>query len=203
MWTHPSRLQLPRQLQQDGLQIALTQGSVSPVLLPAFCGQWKLKKSLRAITLFRGPLNGIKFRILWLVILKSTCVHGHSAPNGGHCGEGRRCGRYAFAAAARRGSPHSSGRNAWRGTVLQVRPARSLHRNGQLRIVFREIILPEGAVQNVHTSLQGIQSDTAQNVQLDSEGGAKATSSVSRYFSTGSSVGLALLGSGGRRDVGD
>jgi len=79
-----------------------------------------------------------------------------------------------------------------RGTVLQVRPARSLHRNGQLRIVFREIILPEGAVQNVDTSLQGIQSDTAQNVQLDSEGGAKATSSDSRYFSTGTSVGLAL-----------
>jgi hypothetical protein len=90
-----------------------------------------------------------------------------------------------------------------RGTVLQVRPARSLHRNGQLRIVFREIILPEGAVQNVDTSLQGIQSDTAPNVQPDSEGGAKATSSVSRYFSTGTSVGLALLGSGGRRDVGD
>ena len=90
-----------------------------------------------------------------------------------------------------------------RGTVLQVRPARSLHRNGQLRIVFREIILPEGAAQNVDTSLQAIQSDSAQNVQLDSEGGAKATSSASRYLSTGTSVGLALIGSGGRRDVGD
>src|ERR1700728_2076533 len=29
-----------------------------------------------------------------------------------------------------------------RGSVLQVRPARSFHRNGQLRIAFREVVLP-------------------------------------------------------------
>ena len=90
-----------------------------------------------------------------------------------------------------------------RGTVLQVRPARSLHRNGQLRVVFREVILPDGAVQTVDTRLQGIQSDSADNAQLDSEGGAKSTSSKTRYLSTGTSVGLALIGSGGRNDVGD
>jgi hypothetical protein len=89
-----------------------------------------------------------------------------------------------------------------RGTVLQVRPARSLHRNGQLRISFREVVLPDGAIQTVDTSLQGIQSDSAQNVQLDSEGGAKSTPSPTRYLSTGASVGLALIGSGGRNDVG-
>jgi hypothetical protein len=33
-----------------------------------------------------------------------------------------------------------------RGTVLQVQPARRLHRNGQLRISFREVILPNGTV---------------------------------------------------------
>jgi hypothetical protein len=90
-----------------------------------------------------------------------------------------------------------------RGSVLQVRPARRLHRNGQLRIVFREVILPNGAVQTVDTKLQGIQSDSADNAQLDSEGGAKSTSSKTRYLSTGVSVGLALIGSGGRDDVGD
>jgi hypothetical protein len=90
-----------------------------------------------------------------------------------------------------------------RGTVLQVRPARRLHRNGQLRIVFREVVLPDGAVQTVDTRLQGIQSDSADNAQLDSEGGAKSTSSKTRYLSTGASVGLALIGSGGRNDVGD
>jgi hypothetical protein len=90
-----------------------------------------------------------------------------------------------------------------RGSVLQVRPARRLHRNGQLRIVFREVILPNGAVQTVDTRLEGIQSGSADNAQLDSEGGTKSTSSKTRYLSTGTSVGLALIGSGGRNDVGD
>jgi hypothetical protein len=90
-----------------------------------------------------------------------------------------------------------------RGSVLQVRAARRLHRNGQLRIVFREVVLPNGVVQTVDTRLQGIQSDSADNAQLDSEGGAKSTSSKTRYLSTGASVGLALIGSGGRNDVGD
>jgi hypothetical protein len=86
--------------------------------------------------------------------------------------------------------------------VLQVRPARSFHRNGQLRITFRQVILPDGVEQTVDTSLQGIESDAAGNVQLDTEGGAKSTPSKTRYLSTGASVGLALIGSGGRRDVG-
>jgi hypothetical protein len=90
-----------------------------------------------------------------------------------------------------------------RGTVLQVRPARSLHRNGQLRITFREVVLPNGAIQTVDTRLQGIQSGSADNAQLDSEGGTKSTDSKTRYLSTGASVGLALIGSGGRNDVGD
>jgi hypothetical protein len=90
-----------------------------------------------------------------------------------------------------------------RGSVLQVRRARSFHRNGQLRIAFREVVLPNGAIQAVDTRLQGIQSDSADNAQLDSEGGTKSTSSKTRYISTGVSVGLALIGSGGRKDVGD
>jgi hypothetical protein len=90
-----------------------------------------------------------------------------------------------------------------RGTVLQVRPARMLHRNGQLRITFREVVLPNGATQTVDTRLQGIQSGSSDNAQLDSEGGTRSTDSKTRYLSTGASVGLALIGSGGRDDVGD
>jgi hypothetical protein len=90
-----------------------------------------------------------------------------------------------------------------RAAVLQVRPARHLHHNGQMRIAFREVVLPDGAVQTVDTRLQGVQSDSTDNAQLDSEGGAKSTSSKTRYLSTGASVGLALIGSGGRNDVGD
>jgi hypothetical protein len=90
-----------------------------------------------------------------------------------------------------------------RGSVLQVRRARSFHRNGQLRIAFREVVLPNGAIQTVDTRLQGIQSASADNARLDSEGGTKSTSSKTRYISTGVSVGLALVGSGGRKDVGD
>lgn len=90
-----------------------------------------------------------------------------------------------------------------RGFVLQVHPARRLHRNGLLRIVFREVVLPSGVVQTVDTRLEGIQSDSADHAELDSEGGTKSTSSKTRYISTGASVGLALIGSGGRDDVGD
>jgi hypothetical protein len=90
-----------------------------------------------------------------------------------------------------------------RGSVLQVRPARRLHRNGQLRILFRELILPEGTVQKVDTSLEGVQSGAEEHAQLDTEGGARATSPKSRFLSTGLSVGLALTGQGGKRDVGE
>ena len=89
------------------------------------------------------------------------------------------------------------------GTVLQARPARHLHHNGQLRIVFHEVVLPDGTTQRVDTDLEGVQGSATENVQLDTEGGAQATSSKTRYLSTGASVGLALIGSGGQKDVGE
>src|SRR5215469_1647269 len=90
-----------------------------------------------------------------------------------------------------------------RGSVLQVRPARHWHRNGQLRIAFRELVLPEGTVERVATSLEGLESGADDHAQLDTEGGTRATSSKSRYASTGLSVGLALTGQGGKHDVGE
>jgi hypothetical protein len=42
-----------------------------------------------------------------------------------------------------------------KGSVVQVRPARRLSRNGQLRMVFHEFVLPDGIEQKVEASLAG------------------------------------------------
>ncbi|MGH9742182.1 MAG: hypothetical protein ACRD51_07490 [Candidatus Acidiferrum sp.] len=79
-----------------------------------------------------------------------------------------------------------------KGSVVQVRSARRLSRNGQLRIVFRELILPDGLEQKVETTLAGVQAGKGQDVKLDAEGGAEANTPKTRYLSTGISVMLAL-----------
>jgi hypothetical protein len=78
-----------------------------------------------------------------------------------------------------------------RGSVLQVRPARKLHRNGQLRIVFHEIAPPKSAEQHVEASLEGVEVNNDENLSLDSEGGAQATTPKTRYLTTGISIALA------------
>ena len=78
-----------------------------------------------------------------------------------------------------------------KGSVLQVQPARRLHRNGQLRIVFHQIVPPKSAEQQVEASLEGVEVKNDQNLSLDSEGGAQATTSKTRYLSTGISLALA------------
>jgi hypothetical protein len=90
-----------------------------------------------------------------------------------------------------------------KGSVVQVRPARRLSRNGQLRMVFHELVLPDGIEQKVQASLQGVQSDKGQDVKLDSEGGAEARSPKTRYLATGISVALALAASHGDSDARD
>ena len=78
-----------------------------------------------------------------------------------------------------------------KGTVRQVQPARRLKKNGQLRIAFLELIPPDGIEQKVHATLEGVQAGKDANVRLDSEGGAEATTSRSRYLATAVSLGLA------------
>jgi hypothetical protein len=78
-----------------------------------------------------------------------------------------------------------------KGTVLQVRPARRLHRNGQLRIIFREIVPPNSAEQKIEGSLEGVEASNDANLSLDSEGGAKATTPKTRYLTTGLTLALA------------
>jgi post-segregation antitoxin (ccd killing protein) len=88
------------------------------------------------------------------------------------------------------------------GSVLQVRPARRMKHNGELRIAFHELVLPSGAAFRVDTTLKAIQAAESLSPSLDQEGGAKATNPKSRYVTTGISVSLALVGSGGKNDVG-
>lgn len=78
-----------------------------------------------------------------------------------------------------------------RGTVLQVRAARWLGRNGQLRIAFHQIVLPDGPMREIEATLEGLEVAKGENLALDSEGGAQVKAPRSRYLSTGIAVALA------------
>lgn len=88
-----------------------------------------------------------------------------------------------------------------RGSVVQVRPARHLHHNGQLRIVFHELVPPDGVSQEVAASFEGVESGAGDHVKLDSEGGAQATSPKTRYLQTSVSLALAAFSSAGDGDT--
>lgn len=77
------------------------------------------------------------------------------------------------------------------GLVTQVRPARRLGRNGQLRFAFREIMLTPGAPRSVHGTLQSVDAATASHVELDSEGGAHAVTHKTKYIAPAIDVLLA------------
>jgi len=78
-----------------------------------------------------------------------------------------------------------------KGTVVQVRRARYWSRNGQLRFVFHDVVLPDGVEAKVEAMVQGVQSGTADNLKLDSEGGAETKTPKTRYLWTAVSVALA------------
>ena len=80
-----------------------------------------------------------------------------------------------------------------KGSVVQVRPSRHLSRNGQLRMVFHELVLPDGVEQKVHAILEGIQAGREQNLNLDAEGGAEATPPKTRFLATSVAVGLGAI----------
>jgi len=78
-----------------------------------------------------------------------------------------------------------------KGTVVQVQPARHWKRSGQLRFVFRDLVLPNGIESKVEAMVQGVQSGVADKLNLDSEGGAETQTPKTRYLRTAISVGLA------------
>ena len=87
-----------------------------------------------------------------------------------------------------------------KGSVVQVQPARRMSRNGQLRFVFHDLVLPDGVEQKVDAILQGVQAGKADDVKLDAEGGAQASTPKTRYLQTAISVGLAAASLGGDAD---
>ena len=78
-----------------------------------------------------------------------------------------------------------------KGSVLEVRPARRLGRNGQLRITFHQVVPPNGIQEAVEATLEGVDAAKGQNLKLDSEGGAQVTTPKTRYLTTGIAVALA------------
>jgi hypothetical protein len=78
-----------------------------------------------------------------------------------------------------------------KGSVLESRPARRLGRNGQLRIVFHQVIPPSGIQQALEASLEGVAVAKGEHLSLDSEGGAQVTTPRTRYLTTAISVALA------------
>ncbi|HKM46007.1 MAG TPA: hypothetical protein VJX69_00375 [Terriglobales bacterium] len=87
-----------------------------------------------------------------------------------------------------------------KGTVKQARPARRMKKNGQLRIAFSELVPPDGLEQKIVSTLEGVQAGKDANVKLDSEGGAEATTSKSRYLGTAVSLGLAMMAASSGQD---
>jgi len=88
------------------------------------------------------------------------------------------------------------------GTVSQVQPAHCMKKNGQLRIVFQELIQPDGIQEKVKATLESVQSGKDANVKLDSEGGAEATTPKTHYLATAVSLTLAAASvSSGGSDV--
>jgi len=83
-----------------------------------------------------------------------------------------------------------------KGSVVEVRPAKHLSRNGQLRIAFRELAPPQGAMQAIQANLKAVQSAKRADLKLDTEGGAEAQTPKTRYLQTGIAIGLAAASSG-------
>jgi hypothetical protein len=81
------------------------------------------------------------------------------------------------------------------GQVIQAKPARNLHRNGSLRLVFEHIETPEGRLRPAQASLEGVEVEKAERMRLDEEGGAHTTDSKTRYLSTGLAILMAAAAS--------
>jgi len=80
------------------------------------------------------------------------------------------------------------------GEVVRAHHARKFHRNGDLRLIFKTLEPPEGVRLAMQGTLRGAEVDRAAGLQLDDEGGARATDSKKRYLSTALVLGLAGWG---------
>lgn len=78
------------------------------------------------------------------------------------------------------------------GTVMDVKPARHLHRNGKLRFTFERIVLPKGQREIVHASVQGAQVARDSHLRLNAEGGFAPAPSKKKYLAPTLSLLLAV-----------
>jgi len=89
------------------------------------------------------------------------------------------------------------------GVVLQAEPSRRLKHNGQLRLVFHTLQAPDAMEQRVTAVPVGVAAAKVEHLELDSEGGAQATTPKARYLHTALAVGLAATSSGSDSDARD
>jgi hypothetical protein len=87
------------------------------------------------------------------------------------------------------------------GVVSQVQTAHRMKKNGQLRLVFQNLIQADGIHEKVEATLEGVEVGKDADVKLDSEGGAEATTPKTRYLATGLSLGLAAASMRSDTDV--
>jgi hypothetical protein len=78
-----------------------------------------------------------------------------------------------------------------KGSVVEVQPAGFWKHNGQLRFVFRDLVLPNGLDDKIQGIVQGVQANAADRLQVDSEGGAVPQTPKTRYLRSAVSIGLA------------
>lgn len=92
---------------------------------------------------------------------------------------------------------------ALQGIVVRARPARRMHRNGQLHFTLQRVQLPAGAPEQVEMALAGIEVSKASRVQLDSEGSTSVSGNKeARVLSTALSVMIATSNLEGDREHG-
>jgi hypothetical protein len=77
------------------------------------------------------------------------------------------------------------------GEVLTAKPAHKLHRNGELRLIFERIETPDGQMQAMQGTLEGMEVDRKASMKLDEEGGAHGSDSKTRYLQTGIAIAMA------------
>jgi len=80
------------------------------------------------------------------------------------------------------------------GEVTLAKPARWLHRNGQLRFLFENVEPPAGGQVSLPASLYAVHASADDRVSIDEEGGATVTDSKARFIAPTLAL-LALRGS--------
>jgi len=68
------------------------------------------------------------------------------------------------------------------GEVTVANPARSMHRNGQLRFLFESVRPPAASPEPLLASLHSVHASDDDKLEIDEEGGAKPTNSKTRFI---------------------